>query len=544
MKRLTIASLISLLLLPSGMCLSNGFDRSRSPDQPDSGRLESETFLWIDFDRDGLDDLYVIRSGTPGTLYRNEGDGGFSEAAAPGGSRPARRTNHASWADYDNDGYPDLYLVRDGRNLLYKNLDGIEFVETGEETGLDDDGEGRIARWLDYDRDGYVDLQLDNRSGTILFHNERDGRFEKVPGLYQAAARAGEVQSGRLRGPGSGSMKNLNGSNHRTDAESIPGWSRDRMNRPASGGEPSGGEPSSGTGYRDGESIVPADAEDQRERGWFREYHLSKAAPDGLIWVDNTSDGVSIRGQSDDGTGVHALSSGTGLALKAEGASRFDGSVAIGTAPSDLALDIAGTARSTTMIAPDIKASGDESVPTIDFDTLPNNAQGSGITIGKKKAMAGQNNGQPYMWIRGNGAQSWILDYTQPGTAWAQSMGAYYNNIKQGNLGFLGIGPTVDYLSIGFGGAAWWNEQSKFIIWKTGRAQFMPPSTPSLNLEEPPAWLVLAPGSSAPSGAPLMFRAGELLAEPEAGALEWDGYNLYITDASAIRRKIVFESVD
>ncbi len=216
------------------------------------------------------------------------------------------------------------------------------------------------------------------------------------------------------------------------------------------------------------------------------------------------------------------------------------GTVGIGTAPSAEALDVQGNVRASSLIAPEIKASTDNSIATVDFDTLPGNAQNSGITIGKARAMAGQNNGQPYLWLRGNGAHSWILDHTSPGTAWAQSMGAYYNDVKQGNIGFLGIGPTVDYLSIGFNGYAWWNEESKFIVWKTGRAQFMPPSTGSLSLDEPPAWLVLAPGSSDPSGAPLMFRTGALLDTPVAGAMEWDGDHLYITDNTSTRRALAF----
>ena len=205
-------------------------------------------------------------------------------------------------------------------------------------------------------------------------------------------------------------------------------------------------------------------------------------------------------------------------------------------------LDVQGLLSAEAMVASVIKASSDNSVATVDFETLPNNAQNSGITIGKLRAMAGQNNGQPYVWIRGNGAHSWILDYTPEGTLWAQSIGAYYNNVKQGNIGFLGTGPTVDYLSIGYGGYAWWNSQSKFILWKSGRAQFMPPQAAngSGSLVEPPAWLVLAPGGSDPMSAPLKFRSGSLLSNPEAGAVEWDGDRLYITDSAETRRAFAF----
>jgi hypothetical protein len=215
----------------------------------------------------------------------------------------------------------------------------------------------------------------------------------------------------------------------------------------------------------------------------------------------------------------------------------------LGGTPSAPALEVDGSVSvSQTLITPGLKASDDDSLATIDFDSLPNDAQNSGITIGKARAVAGQNNGQPYVWIRANGAHSWILDHTSPGTLWAQSVGAYYNNIKQGNIGFFGAGPTVDYLSVGFGGAAWWNERSKFVLWKSGRAQFMPSAvgSGSGSQVEPTAWLVLAPGSSTPNSAPLKFRAGTTLLDPEPGAMEWDGTDLYMTDDTSTRRKIAF----
>ena len=50
-------------------------------------------------------------------------------------------------------------------------------------------------------------------------------------------------------------------------------------------------------------------------RGWAREHHIPKPDPDGILWLENTSDGIAIRGQSDDGIGVHAVSGSSGFAL-------------------------------------------------------------------------------------------------------------------------------------------------------------------------------------------------------------------------------------
>ncbi len=227
---------------------------------------------------------------------------------------------------------------------------------------------------------------------------------------------------------------------------------------------------------------------------------------------------------------------------KLNGALIITGNVGIKTESPSQALDINGSVKTSSVVSPLLKASDNNSISTIDFDSLPNNAQNSGITIGKIKAAAGQNNGQPYLWIRANGAHSWILDNTPSGTFWAQSMGAYYNNVKQGNIGFVGTGPTVDYISMGFGGAYWWNNNSKFMIWKSGRAQFMPSSfgNGTGTMTEPSAWLVLAPGTSVPSGAPIKFREGINLTNPEAGAMEWDGNNLYITKNTLERKTIAY----
>lgn len=229
------------------------------------------------------------------------------------------------------------------------------------------------------------------------------------------------------------------------------------------------------------------------------------------------------------------------------GSLAVSGNIGVKTINPSQALDVIGSIKaSSSLIAPVIKASADNSVYTLDIDVPPNASQYTGLTIGKARAAAGQNNGQPYVWIRGNGAHSWILDYTPNTSFWAQSMGAYYKDVKQGNIGLVGTGHTVDYISMGFGGAYWWNSNSKLIIWKTGRIQFMPPVSGdgTGSLIEPTAWLVLSPGTSDVSGAPIKFRAGQNLTIPESGAMEWDGNNLYITNDSLVRKTIAYTDSD
>lgn len=264
-----------------------------------------------------------------------------------------------------------------------------------------------------------------------------------------------------------------------------------------------------------------------------------------VIWFNDSINGVQRLEPNQALTSVayafHAANAGNAETVDSLDSSNFLRNDQSGVLTGNLS--VTGNTATNTLITDLIKASDDHSVATIDFDTLPNNAQNSGITIGKLRAATGQNNGQPYLWLRGNGAHSWILDHTTPGTLWAQSIGAYYQNVKQGNIGFFGEGPTVDYLSIGFGGYAWWNEQSRFIIWNSGRAEFMPGDVAAQeSLFEPSAWLVLAPGQSTANSAPLKFKPGDLMTTPEAGSLEYDGDHLYFTDQTITRHIITTDT--
>ena len=159
-----------------------GFQLQAVHDREGEGFNDSSTgtFCWADFDRDGLEDLYIVRKDSPGSLLRNIGNGDFEDVTDWADPLLAQNSKYAVWHDYDKDGYPDLYLVRNGKNLLYKNCDGAEFIEIGEEVGLDNSGNGESARWIDYDQDSYPDLELENQDGNLLFHNEGDGIFEQV----------------------------------------------------------------------------------------------------------------------------------------------------------------------------------------------------------------------------------------------------------------------------------------------------------------------------------------------------------------------------
>ncbi len=149
---------------------------------------------WGDYDRDGWLDLFVTGNLDPNVLYRNEGDGSFSVSThAEQLSLPDVASGGATWADYNNDGWLDLYVVNFGANRLFRNEGGAGFTDVTLETGVGDTGKGTSAAWGDYDSDGWLDLYITNWScypecdpvdftaqQDRLYHNNGDGSFTDV----------------------------------------------------------------------------------------------------------------------------------------------------------------------------------------------------------------------------------------------------------------------------------------------------------------------------------------------------------------------------
>ena len=160
---------------------------------------------WADFDGDGWVDLFVSGNLDPNVLYRNEGDGRFSVSEhSEMLSLPDVPSGGAVWADYDNDGWRDLYVLNMGANRLYRNLGGSGFADVTVEAGVGDNGKGTTAAFGDYDEDGHLDLYVANwscipgceisdfaRSRDVLYHNNGDGSFSDVSGLLSFEGFAG-----------------------------------------------------------------------------------------------------------------------------------------------------------------------------------------------------------------------------------------------------------------------------------------------------------------------------------------------------------------
>jgi hypothetical protein len=166
----------------------------------------SFTAQWVDYDCDGFLDLFVVSNlgglfdrKAPNRLFHNNGDGTFTEVTEKSGLHSPSPSIGGAWGDYNNDGYPDLFISSGmGRSQLYRNNGDGTFTDVSAEAGIDEIAFASVAFWCDYDNDGWLDLvqftwaperdvlqTLMNgeapAEGTPMriFHNNRDGSFTK-----------------------------------------------------------------------------------------------------------------------------------------------------------------------------------------------------------------------------------------------------------------------------------------------------------------------------------------------------------------------------
>ena len=182
----------------------------------DSTQTEEKLYLetmgtgvgWLDYDQDGLMDLYFVQSGPTdfykpdhpmrSVLYRNNGDGTFTDVTARAG---VAAENHygqgVAVGDYDNDGYPDLYVTGYNRAILYHNNGDGTFTDVTAKAGVADEGGwSTSAGWFDYDHDGYLDLVVLNYIQWSPKNNLWCG--ERRPG-YRSYCNPGNYRGQKLK---------------------------------------------------------------------------------------------------------------------------------------------------------------------------------------------------------------------------------------------------------------------------------------------------------------------------------------------------------
>jgi enediyne biosynthesis protein E4 len=199
---------------------------------------------FLDFDGDGWMDLYLVNSGpcdffTPAkpirnALYKNNRDGTFTDVTDKAGVPGGTFGMGVASGDYDNDGYPDLFVTAYGRCTLYHNNGDGTFSDVTDKAGVAAPGWTTSAVWVDADNDGRLDLFVcsfvefslrtnvhcgDNKLGrryycvprvfkpthSLLFHNNGNGTFSEVSGgtaIHRALGKAFGVVATDINGDG------------------------------------------------------------------------------------------------------------------------------------------------------------------------------------------------------------------------------------------------------------------------------------------------------------------------------------------------------
>ncbi len=172
------------------------------------GRAQMSTGLAVgDFNLDGYPDLLCMTTGDgPDRLFINDGDGTFTDEAAEWGIDEDHCGTSATVADFDGDGYPDIFVISHGiggefpsagKCRLYRNNAGTSFTDVAATAGLaytsPTVAEGWGSAWGDYDLDGDLDLMVSTHTtqfgdpvqsdGNRVFRNNGDGTFNDVTGF-------------------------------------------------------------------------------------------------------------------------------------------------------------------------------------------------------------------------------------------------------------------------------------------------------------------------------------------------------------------------
>jgi hypothetical protein len=159
----------------------------------------SQTAVWADIDNDGRLDLFVGNENAPAQLFLNKGDGKFVDIATAAGINHTGFTKGVAAADYDNDGYVDLYVSTfNGEHHLYHNNHDRTFTDVTKAAGVEGPWTTFGAWFFDYDNDGWPDLFVagygtsveDVMNGYLkkpqggeklrLFRNLGNGKFREV----------------------------------------------------------------------------------------------------------------------------------------------------------------------------------------------------------------------------------------------------------------------------------------------------------------------------------------------------------------------------
>ncbi len=160
-------------------------------DQTDKAGLSNQiggiNCIQTDFNNDGWLDIFVMRGGWEfpmrNSLLKNNGDGTFADVTEASGLLSGEhRTHSAAWADFDNDGWLDVFVAHEETpSQLFRNRGNGKFEDVTRKAGVGRTAFSKGSTWGDYDNDGFPDLYVSNYGGeNFLYHNNGDGTFEEI----------------------------------------------------------------------------------------------------------------------------------------------------------------------------------------------------------------------------------------------------------------------------------------------------------------------------------------------------------------------------
>jgi hypothetical protein len=150
------------------------------------GDCWSEAAAFGDYDSDGKLDLYIANWSEANVLYRNNGDGTFTDVTEVAGVGHDGSARGIAWLDYNSDGALDIFVANSNRqsNVLYRNNGDGTFTDVTQESGMLEPGWGEAVVTFDHDNDGAPDIYLVNSDGgNRLYENEGDGSFSDISRL-------------------------------------------------------------------------------------------------------------------------------------------------------------------------------------------------------------------------------------------------------------------------------------------------------------------------------------------------------------------------
>lgn len=162
-------------------------------DKGQTAAIWKQGAAFADVNNDGKLDLYLCRYNAPNLLYINQGDGSFRESGKSYGLDVLDASSMAAFCDYDRDGWLDVYLQTNllnnaehpsgQRDYLFRNNRDGTFTDVSKPAGMSpEETQGHSATWWDYDNDGWPDLYVANDFAVpdFLYRNNHNGTFTNV----------------------------------------------------------------------------------------------------------------------------------------------------------------------------------------------------------------------------------------------------------------------------------------------------------------------------------------------------------------------------